>query len=64
MYGLRCVFDQFPIYDMQILFGDFSAKVDREDIFKPTVRNESPHRIGNDNGARVLNFTHQKTYLP
>jgi hypothetical protein len=39
------VFDQFPTYDMKILFGDFTAKVGREDIFKPTIGNESSHEI-------------------
>jgi exonuclease III len=40
---LGCVFDQFPRYNMKILFGDVSAKVGREDIFKPTIWNESSH---------------------
>jgi hypothetical protein len=30
-------FDQFPRYDMKILVGDFSAYVDREDIFKLAI---------------------------
>jgi len=29
------VFYQFPKYHMKILLGDFSAKLGREDIFKP-----------------------------
>jgi hypothetical protein len=33
------VFDKFPKYHMKILLGDFSAKIGREDIFKPTVGN-------------------------
>jgi hypothetical protein len=37
------VFDQFPRYDLKILLGDFNAKVGREDIFKPTIGNESSH---------------------
>jgi exonuclease III len=45
------VFHQFPRYDMKILMGDFNAKVGREDIFKPTIRNESSHEISNDNGS-------------
>jgi hypothetical protein len=45
---LGCVFDQFPGYDINI-GGDFNAKVGREDIFKPTIRNGSPHKISNDN---------------
>jgi hypothetical protein len=28
----------------------------REDIFKPTIRNESLHETGNDNGIKVVNF--------
>jgi exonuclease III len=46
------VFDQFPRYDRKILLGDFNAKVGREDIFKPTIRNESSHEISNDNGVK------------
>jgi hypothetical protein len=53
---LGCVSDQFPRYDMKILLGDFNAKVGREDIFKPTIGNESSHEISNDNGVRVVNF--------
>jgi hypothetical protein len=53
---LECVFSKFPIYHMNILLGDFSSKVGREDIFKPTVWNESLHLINNDNGVRVVNF--------
>jgi hypothetical protein len=38
---------------MNILLEDFSTKVDKEDIFKSTVENESLHEIGNEN--RVVN---------
>jgi hypothetical protein len=55
---LGCVFDQFRRYDMKILLGDFNAKAGREDIFKPTIRNESPYGITNDNEVRVGNFKH------
>jgi hypothetical protein len=48
------VFDQFPTYDMKILLGDFNAKVGRENIFKPTIRNGSLHEISNDNGVSKL----------
>jgi hypothetical protein len=33
---------------MKIVLGDFSAKVGREDIFKPTAGNEIIHEISND----------------
>jgi hypothetical protein len=48
---------------MKILLGDFSAKVGREDIFKPTFGNESLHEISNDNGVRALHFATSKFYL-
>jgi hypothetical protein len=48
---------QFPKCRMKILLGDFSAKVVREDIFKPTIGNESLHEINNDNGVTVVIFS-------
>jgi hypothetical protein len=30
---LKCLFDKFPKYHMNILLGDLNAKVGREDIF-------------------------------
>jgi hypothetical protein len=42
---------------MKILLGDFKAKVGREDIFSPTIWNESLHEISSDNGVRVVNFS-------
>jgi exonuclease III len=53
---LEQVFDQFHRYHMKILMGDFSAKVGREDIFKPIISNRSLHEASNDNGVRVVNF--------
>jgi hypothetical protein len=55
------VFDKFPKYKMKILLGDFNAKVGKEDIFKPTIGNESLHEISNDNGFRLVNFATSKT---
>jgi hypothetical protein len=45
---------------MKILLGDLYAKVGREDIFKPTIGNESLHEISNDNGVRVVNVATSK----
>jgi exonuclease III len=59
---LEQVFDKIPRYHMKILL-DFNAKVGREDIFKPTVVNESLHEISNDNGVRVVKFAKSKTLL-
>jgi hypothetical protein len=41
---------------MNILLGDFNAKVGREDIFKPTIANENFQEISIDNGVGVVNF--------
>jgi hypothetical protein len=54
------VFNKFPKYHMKILLGEFNAKVGREEIFKPTNRNESLHEISNDNGVRLVNFATSK----
>jgi hypothetical protein len=59
---MECVFDKFPKCHMEILLGDFNAKVDMEDIFKSTMRNESLREISNDNGVRVVNFITCKTH--
>jgi hypothetical protein len=60
---LEHVFDKFPKYHTNILLGDFNAKVGREDIFKPTIGNESLHEISNYNGVRVINFATSKNLL-
>jgi hypothetical protein len=52
---LERVSDTFPKYNMKIVLGDFNAKVGREDIFTPTIGNESSHQISNDNSVRVVN---------
>jgi hypothetical protein len=54
------VFDQFPRYHIKILLGDFNGKVGRENIFKPTIRNESLHPDSNDNGVRIVNLATSK----
>jgi len=41
---------------VKILLGDFNAKVGRENIFKPTIGNESLPQNSNDNGVRIVNF--------
>jgi hypothetical protein len=42
---------------MKILLEGFNAKMGREDIFKPTVGNESLHQDINSNGVSIVNFT-------
>jgi hypothetical protein len=53
---LERVLDKFP----KIPFENFIAKVGKEDIFKPTIGNESLHKISNDNGVRLINFATSK----
>ena len=53
---LEQVFDHFPKYHMKMLLGDFNAKVERENIFKPTIGQESLHQDSNDNGVWLVNF--------
>ena len=57
---LEQVFDHFPKYHTKILLGDFNAKVGRENIFKPTIGNDSLHQDSNDNGVRIVNFATSK----
>jgi len=42
------VIEHFPKYHMKILLGDFNAKVERENIFKPTIGQESLHQDSTD----------------
>ena len=57
------VFDHFPKYHMEMLLGDFNAKVERENIFKPTTGQESLHQDSNDNGVRLVNIATSKIWF-
>jgi hypothetical protein len=59
---LECMFDKFSKYHMKILFGDFSSKIGREEIFKLTIGNENLHKISIDNGVRVVNVAMSKNH--
>jgi hypothetical protein len=59
---LEQVFDHFPRYHTKILL-DFNAKLGRESIFKPTIRNESLNEYSNDDGIRVVNFATSKNLV-
>jgi hypothetical protein len=48
---------------MKMLLGYFNAKLGREDIFKPTIGNESLHEDSNVNGVRVVNFATSKNLV-
>jgi hypothetical protein len=55
-YELERVFYEFCKCHKKLLLGDFSAKLGRNDVFKPTIGNENLHEINNGNGVRVVNF--------
>ena len=52
----RFLFDHF-------LLGQFNATEGRENIFKPTIVNESLHQDNNDNGVRTVNFLTSKNLV-
>jgi hypothetical protein len=41
---------------MKIMLGDFNAVLARENIFKPTTRNESWYESSTENSVRFVNF--------
>jgi hypothetical protein len=53
---LQRVFYKICKYHMKTLLGEFNANVGRKDISKLTIRNESLHKISNDNGVRIVKF--------
>jgi hypothetical protein len=55
--------NNFPKYHTKILLGDFNAKVGRENIFKPTIGNESLYQDSNYNGVRTVNFATSKNLV-
>jgi hypothetical protein len=59
---LEHIFDKFPKYHVNILL-DFNAKVGKEDIFNPTIGNESLHEVSNDNRVRVVNSATHKNLI-
>jgi hypothetical protein len=48
---------------MEILLGDFNAKVGRKNVFQLTIGNESLHQDGNDNDVRLVNFSTSKNLV-
>jgi hypothetical protein len=42
--------------------SEHSFAVGRENIFKPTIGNESLHKISNDNGVKAANFATSKNF--
>jgi exonuclease III len=60
---LERAFDQFPKHHTKILLGEVNAKMEREDIFKPTTVTGSLHETDYDNGDKVVNFATSKNIV-
>jgi hypothetical protein len=48
---LERVLEKFSKYYTNILLGDLSAKVGKEEIFEPIIGNENLQERSNDNGV-------------
>ena len=49
--------NQIANSNIKIILGDFNAKVGKEDIYKPTIGNESLHNETDNNGLKMIQFT-------
>jgi hypothetical protein len=56
------VYSTNSLNNIQILLGDFNAKVDIKHILKPKIRSEILHEIGNDN-VSVVYFATSKNVI-
>jgi hypothetical protein len=57
------LFDRIMKYHTKLVLGDFNAKVGREQKIRPTIGKESLHKISNNNGERLINFTSSKNLI-
>jgi len=54
--------NQIANSNIKIILGDFNAKVGKEDIYKPTIGNESLHKETNNNVTKMIQFTISKGF--
>jgi len=45
---------------MKIMLGDFNTKLGRENIFKPTNKNDNLHQDSNDNSVSIKHYVTSK----
>jgi len=57
---LEQTISQIASSDIHIVLGDFNAKVGKENVYKPTIGNESLHNETNDNGMKMIQFALSK----
>jgi len=57
---LEQTISQIASSDIRIVLGDFNAKVGKENVYKPTIGNESLHNETNDNGMKMIQFALSK----
>jgi hypothetical protein len=48
---------------VNILVGDFNAKLKEGDLLKSTIGNEKLHQESNNNGVRIVNIATSKNLL-
>jgi hypothetical protein len=63
---LEQVFIHIPKYHMKFVLGYFNAKLETEDIFKPTVGIENLHQHSNDNAvnSKLCRIKKSSTVVP
>ena len=55
--------DRLPKYNTNIVLGDFSAQVGREESFRHTIGKSSLHKVSNINGERLITFAILKNLI-
>ena len=65
IYIYKLILDKLMILSVKRggIRGDLKAKVGRENIFKPTIGNESLRQDSNDNGVRIVHFATSKNLV-
>jgi len=57
---LNTIFQSTPKSQLKIIRGNFNAKIGKEEIYRPSIRNESLHTLYNQNGNRLIKFAISK----